>query len=208
MTTMQRSARFWDRIADRYARTPVADEATYRTKLRVTREYLRANMEVLELGCGTGSTALVHAPAVRRLLAVDVSARMLEIARRKADAAGAGNLEFRQAGIEDFEAPDASFDAVLAHSVLHLLEDRDAAIRKVHRLLRPGGLFVTSTPCLGDFLRIFRLVGPLGHALGLIPMVRVFTAAELEASLAAAGFRTEHRWQPGRRKALFIVARK
>lgn len=55
---MTRSTRFWDRIAARYARKPVADEAAYQKKLAVTREYLRPDMEVLELGCGTGFTYL------------------------------------------------------------------------------------------------------------------------------------------------------
>ena len=49
---MTHSARFWDRIAARYARKPVADEAAYQKKLAVTREYLRPDMEVLEFGCG------------------------------------------------------------------------------------------------------------------------------------------------------------
>ncbi len=51
---MDRSARFWDRIAKRYARTPVADEAAYQRKLKITRGYLRPDMEVMEFGCGTG----------------------------------------------------------------------------------------------------------------------------------------------------------
>ena len=56
---MATSARFWDRIAERYSKSPVADEAAYQKKLQVTREYFRPDMEVLEIGCGTGSTAIV-----------------------------------------------------------------------------------------------------------------------------------------------------
>ena len=50
---MSESSRFWDWIAKRYAKTPVADEAAYQTKLQVTRDYLRPDMEVLEFGCGS-----------------------------------------------------------------------------------------------------------------------------------------------------------
>ncbi len=94
---MDRSARFWDRIAKRYARRPVTDEAAYQKKLQVTREYFNSESEVLEFGCGTGSTAIAHAPHVNRIHAIDISSKMLEIARGKADQAGIENVTFEQA---------------------------------------------------------------------------------------------------------------
>jgi ubiquinone/menaquinone biosynthesis C-methylase UbiE len=86
--TRHPAARFWDKVAERYARRPVDDEAAYQHKLQVTRDYLTPGMTVLEFGCGTGTTALAHAPFVKRILATDVSPKMIEIARRKADAGG------------------------------------------------------------------------------------------------------------------------
>ena len=199
-------AGFWDRVAEKYARQPVVDEASYKKKLEITRGFLRPDMEVLEFGCGTGSTAISHAPHVRRILAVDVSEKMLGIARRKA--AGVASIDFEQGTIEALEAPDESFDVVLGLSILHLVPDRDAAIAKVRRLLKPGGLFVSSTACIGDTLPAIRLVAPLGRALGLLPLLRVFTRAELRRSIDVAGFSIEHDWLPGKGKAVFIVARK
>jgi ubiquinone/menaquinone biosynthesis C-methylase UbiE len=79
-----RQARFWDRLAKRYAKKPVADEATYQRKLQITRDHLSPAMEILEFGCGTGSTAITHAPHVRHLRAIDISSKMLEIAQGKA----------------------------------------------------------------------------------------------------------------------------
>ena len=205
---MQQPSRFWDRIAERYARKPVADEAAYQRKLEVTRGYLRPEMEILEFGCGTGSTALVHAPQVKHILAIDISAKMIEIARGKAEAAGVENVSFEQATIDHFSAPEGRFDAVLGLSILHLLEDKAAVIAKVHRMLKPGGVFVSSTACLGDTMKWFKLVGLLGAALGLIPKVAVFRVKDLEDSLTAAGFEIDHQWQPGKGKAVFIVAKK
>ena len=205
---MTGAARFWDRVAEGYAKKPVADEAAYQKKLETTREYLRPDMNVLEFGCGTGSTALVHAPFVKHLHAIDISSKMIEIAQRKATAANVTNLSFAQAAIEDFDAPDETFDAVLGMSVLHLLKDRDAAISKVHRLLKPGGVFVSSTACIKDMSRIFGIVLPIGHALGFLPLVKVFGLDELKQALLRAGFTIDHEWRPGKRKAVFIVARK
>ncbi len=205
---MTASAKFWDRIADRYARKPVADEASYQKKLQVTREYFQPDMEVLEIGCGTGSTAIAHAPYVRHIHATDLSSKMIEIAQGKADAAGVQNVTFETLAIDAMQKPAHSLDAVLALSVLHLLEDKEAVIAKVHRLLRPGGIFVSSTACLGDTMKWFRFIAPIGRRLGLIPTVRIFSVAELVESLSDAGFEIDYQWQPGRGKAVFIVARK
>lgn len=202
------SPRFWDRTAKRYARKPVPDEAIYQRKLAITREYLRPDMSVMEFGCGTGSTALAHAPYVTHVHAIDFSAKMIEIAKAKADAAGIGNVTFTQSGIEEFDAPDASYDVILGLSVLHLLEDRKAAIAKVHRLLKLRGVFVSSTACIADMLPLFRYVAPAGRALGFLPYVDIFTGRELAADLHEAGFAIEHQWQPGRKQAVFIVAGK
>ena len=60
---MDRESRFWDRIARRYARRPVADEASYRKKLEITRGLFRPGMEVLEFGCGSGATAIATCAA-------------------------------------------------------------------------------------------------------------------------------------------------
>ena len=105
---------------------------------------------MLEFGCGTGSTALVHAARVKHILAIDISSKMIEIARAKAEANHVTNITFRRAAIDEFTAPDASFDAVLGHSILHLLEDRDSVIAKVHGMLKPGGVFISSTACIAD----------------------------------------------------------
>jgi len=205
---MNPSAKFWDKIANRYSKQPVADEASYQEKLRVTRTYFRPDMEVLEFGCGTGSTAINHSPYVGHIHAIDISSKMIEIAQEKADEGNVSNVTFEQSTIEGVSVPDQSLDAVLGLSILHLLEDKEGAIEKVHRMLKPGGVFVTSTTCLGDSLKFFKLIAPVGKLFGLMPLLKVFTTGELVASLTDAGFEIDHQWQPGKGKAVFIVAKK
>ncbi len=199
---------FWDRIAERYARQPIADQAAYQRKLEVSREYFRPDMNVLEFGCGTGGTALLHAPYVNHIHATDISPQMIAIAETKRSEVKTQNVQFEVGAVETLSVADGSLDVVLGLSILHLLEDKEAAIAKVHRMLKPGGVFISSTACLGDTMKYFKLIAPIGHALGLIPMVKVFTSDHLKTALAAAGFEIEHAWQPGRGKALFVVARK
>lgn len=204
---MSASPRFWNRIAKRYARQPIADEDAYRRKLAMTREYLRADMQVLEFGCGTGGTALIHAPHVARITAIDFSDAMIAIARDKAKAAGASNVAFEVGAIEELDAPDGSFDAVLGLSVLHLVTDPAATIARVRQLLRPGGVFVSSTACIGDMPVYLRLFVAAGCALRIFPPVHRLTGEGLRGLLRSAGFTIEQDWQPGPGKALFLIAR-
>ena len=205
---MTHDAGFWDRIAEKYAKTPIADEASYQKKLAITRDHLTAQSEVLEFGCGTGSTALLHAPHVKHILATDISGGMLAIAREKAAAEGIDNVTFEQQDIAAFEAPAGSYDVVLALSILHLVEDKEAVIARVHDWLKPGGVFISSTACLGDMSFFFPLILPLMKMIGKAPMVAVFKESDLVDAMAAAGFSIEHQWRPGKNKAVFLVARK
>jgi ubiquinone/menaquinone biosynthesis C-methylase UbiE len=205
---MNQSTKFWDKIAERYSKKPVADEAAYQKKLQVTREYFQPDMEVLVFGCGTGSTAITHAPYVKHIHAIDVSSKMIEIAQAKADAEKTTNVIFERSTIDEFSVSDQTLDAVLALSILHLLENKEEVIAKVHRMLKPGGIFVTSTACLGDTMKYIKLIAPIGKFLGLIPLVKVFTTNELKDSLTDAGFQIDYQWQPGKGKAVFIVTKK
>lgn len=199
---------FWDKMAARYAAQRIADESAYQRKLRETRARLRPDMELLELGCGTGSTALVHAPHVRHIRAVDFSEAMISIARAKADAAGISNVDFEQAAVEGLPLAPASLDMVLALSLLHLLRNKHAVIAEVFNALRPGGLFVTSTTCIRETMPLLGWMAPLTNRLGVIPYLDPMTSAELVAAITRAGFVIEHRWQPSRKAALFLIARK
>ncbi|MEM8813447.1 MAG: methyltransferase domain-containing protein [Pseudomonadota bacterium] len=201
---------FWDRIADKYFKQPIADESAYRTKLTKTRERLRPDVDVLEIGCGTGGTAIAHAPYVRHVHALDISENMLEIARRQADNQDVRNVTFECADIAGFDAPPESYDVVLAMSLLHLVRDRRTVIEHMLRVLKPGGLFISSTPCIADRMAWFRFVAPLGRAIGKVPYVEIFKASDLVEDLKAAGFEIEHQWRPkdGKALAVFLIARK
>ncbi len=212
---MPQAAQFWDKIAQKYAKQPITDEAAYQKKLQVTRDYFQPSMNVLEFGCGTGSTALAHAPYVQQIRAIDFSSNMIAIAQAKAAAQNIQNVTFEQASIDKLKVPDGTYDAVLGLNVLHLLNNKEAAIAKVYDMLQPGGCFITSTVCLGDTMAWFKLIAPVGKALGLFPLVKVFTVKDLETSLTDAGFEIDYQWQAGdyqspigNAKILFIVAKK
>jgi ubiquinone/menaquinone biosynthesis C-methylase UbiE len=205
---MKNTASFWDKIADRYARTPVRNEEAYQNKLAMTRAYLTPDAQVFEFGCGTGSTAIAHAPHVQHITAIDISGRMLEIARGKAAAADIGNITFTQASLEDVDTAPASFDMVMAHSILHLVQDPAAACRRLYDLLKPGGVLVTSTTCIGDASPFWKFVIPPAHFLGFAPFVNIFTRQALLQAIASAGFTLTYQSAFNRKEAAFIIATK
>lgn len=204
---MKASKEFWDKSAPRYAKSLVRDEAVYQEKLAITQEYFRPDSSVLEFGCGTGSTALVHAPHVRQIIATDISQKMLDIAEQKARDVGVENIQFQQGTLNDLSFDKERFDVILGLNILHLLEDVDATLATVHKLLKPGGIFVSSTALVGDLFFLWRLLIPVMQWVGMAPYVNTLSREALLSKLTRAGFSIEREWQPNK-ASIFIVARK
>lgn len=209
MTDTTIDARFWDRAARKYAASQIKDLAGYERTLDRTREYLRSTDTVLELGCGTGTTAMKLAPHVSRLIATDVSSAMIAIAQEKSASQGGTNTEFTVVAANEVPGAGRSFDAVLAFNLLHLLAERPALYAQVHGLLKPGGLFITKTPCLAEMNRLIRVAVPVMRAIGKAPNVEFFTAVDLRNEIEAAGFKIIEQARHGSQRKdarTFIVA--
>jgi SAM-dependent methyltransferase len=97
--------------------------------------------EVLEVGCGIGvGTAYMARTHGVRVVAVDLSEKMLDWARQRAQREGvADQVQFHQANVLDLPFEDNRFDAVICESVLAFLQDKPRAIAEMVRVLKPGG---------------------------------------------------------------------
>lgn len=200
---------FWDRAAEKYAQRPVADVPAYERTLERTRAHLRSGDEVLEIGCGTGTTALKLADAAGSILATDLAPEMIRIAARKGVEAGARNVSFRAATVFDPEFAPQSFDAVLAFNLLHLVEDAPLALERVGALLKPGGLFISKTPCLAGRAWIFGPVIWILRRLGRAPKVMFIAEDALDRMIREQGFEiVETGRYPASTPSRFVVARK
>lgn len=200
-------AAFWDRAAPKYARDPIADPAGYEETLGRMRHLLQPDHRVLELGCGTGSTALELAPGVGRYLGTDISAGMIEIAKGKLAGLDLPGLTFATAPAGAM--PKGPFDAVLALNLLHLVEDVEGIAEQVFRALPPGGLFIAKTALLREGGWYLRPMIGLMRAIGKAPYVRMLDRAELTGILTGVGFQLDDTLvQPGMAPRVFTVARK
>ncbi len=196
-------------MATRYSKMPVKDEAAYQKKLELTRGYFTLEANVLEFGCGTGTTALHHATHVKHILATDISDKMLEIARGKAKDQAIDNVSFERHDIAGFDAAAESYDAVLAMSILHLIGDREAVMAKVYKWLKPGGVFVSSTICLAEMAFFWSIaIGAMKLVGQAPPVVDALKHAALIDAISGAGFEIEHDMRMSKQKVAFVVARK
>jgi ubiquinone/menaquinone biosynthesis C-methylase UbiE len=105
---------------------------------------IRPGHRVLDVGCGTGTMAVLIRQSVPEatVVGVDGDPKALAIARRKAATAGVA-IHFDEARADHLPYADASFERVLSSLVLHHLthEDKLAAVREIRRVLVPGGSF-------------------------------------------------------------------
>ncbi|WP_299371188.1 class I SAM-dependent methyltransferase [uncultured Tateyamaria sp.] len=209
--TASTHAGFWDRMARKYRAQPISDMTAYQQTLDRVITYLSPSSRALELGCGTGGTALELAPFLGEIVATDFSAGMIAQAEARE---GAENVRFLHADVFDGVLEPGAFDVVMAFNLLHLIDDIDVSLARIHALLPPGGLFISKSPCLGEprlgfKFGLMRRMIPLMQRVGKAPFVRYDTIAGLEARIAQAGFDiVETGNYPIRPPNHFVVARR
>jgi SAM-dependent methyltransferase len=200
---------FWDRVAQRYAKMEMRNPDAYETTLTLVKARLGAQDRVLELGCGTGETALRLAPSVAEYVASDYSSAMITIARVSQTSTSIENLKPCVASLGNGSMPEGPFDTVLAFNLLHLLPDRSVAFDEIFDLTRPNGLFISKTPCLGGLFRVFKPILAILRLFGKAPDFNFITPLALEQDIMRAGFeiieRGDYPSGPPRR---FIVAQR
>ncbi len=196
---MQKEAKFWDGVAEKYAKSKMTDEGAYNYTLERTKSYLTKEDEVLEIGCGTGSTALLLASSVKRLTASDISAEMIRIGSEKAKGKGINNIRFVTAGISE-QALDANieeqthFDAILAFNILHLLQDLPQSLELISKRVKPGGYFISKTVCKPKknislkFLAMMTIL-PVMQLFGKAPFVKIRKSEEFDELIKSAGYK-------------------
>jgi arsenite methyltransferase len=97
---------------------------------------------VLDLGCGAGTDLLIAAQMTGpggRVIGVDMTSAMLDMARASADTMGLANVELHESLIESLPLDDASVDVVISNGVIDLVPDKDAVFNEIDRVLKPGG---------------------------------------------------------------------
>jgi 2-polyprenyl-3-methyl-5-hydroxy-6-metoxy-1,4-benzoquinol methylase len=185
---MNKSEKFWDKSASRFEQEEKKDEQTYIKIIERTKKYLKTSDNVLDFGCGTGLISNEIAGNVKLIHAIDISSKMIEIAKSKADNRKIQNIDYTHSTIFDESYKSGSFDVILAFYILHLLKDNHKTIQRINDLLKPGGLIISVIPCIGE--KIFLNISlSLLSKIGLVPDIKSYKANELEDIITNANFK-------------------
>lgn len=203
----------WNKLAKSWDKPGVSLGENDLKIIEMTKKYLNPSSLVLDYGCATGSIALEIASIAKAVHGIDISSNMIEIAKSIADERGMKNITFKKAAIFDESLGKESFDVILSLSILHLVEDPAQVMDRINQLLKPGGIFISATPCLGEktFLSVLMNIPIfLLSRMGVIPSVTFFSGSSLTAAIANAGFQMIEQGDLSVRpiRECFIVARK
>jgi len=216
MKMTQLNPHFWDKIAAGYALRPVGDVASYAYKLEQMSQHLVAGMTVLEIGCGTGSTAITLAqkhPDVE-FVAEDFSPEMINIAKAKAIDLGLDNLTFNCNCAEQGLLGEAQFDMIIAMNLVLLVPDWQAMVVQAASKLKPNGWWVSGHFWLGEVNLLIKLLAKplikIGQLMGRLPEHLHFLKRKAYCeAIQAAGLTIETDWHPpGKPKVFFIMAQR
>jgi ubiquinone/menaquinone biosynthesis C-methylase UbiE len=207
MQIMKNEEKFWDRISKNYDKGDKVDE-TYLKMLEIMKKYLKKDDMVMDFGCATGSISIDISSSVRKVIGIDISSEMIRIAKEKAIEHKAENVYFAKSTIFDRRHKENSFNAIMAFNILHLLDDTEEGIKRINKLLKPGGIFISSTACLGDKGKFVGGMISLVGKLGFFPNVKKFTASGLRKYMIEGGFDIGEDVILSEPSHPFIVARK
>ncbi|NQV36600.1 MAG: class I SAM-dependent methyltransferase [Candidatus Marinimicrobia bacterium] len=206
---MNKSEKFWDRMSKTFDKPTKSKKPKLNTAVEKARTHLRPCDIILDYGCATGTKTLEIANAVKETHAIDISSKMIDIAKRKAGEQKIENVHFRQSSIFDKKYENGSFDVILAFNILHLLVDTHKVLKRINDLLKPGALFISTTPCMGEkmkWLNIF--IHPLSK-IGILPEITFFKVAEMGNLITDNNFTIiESEIPPKDAHSYYVVAKK
>ena len=206
--------KFWDKQAGRYDSAEVQFDNVYKDVIATTRKYLKIDHNVLDFGCATGTKTIRLAGGIKHIHGLDISAEMINEAIKKRDKANIHNISFSRGTIYNEEFENASFDAIIAFGIIHLLEDKEEAIRRIYGLLKPGGYFISTTACFKDKMefrnKIEFKIFLISKRLGIMPLhLNIFSTNDVKELMGKHNFQIiEAETIFSGMTSVFIVARK
>ncbi len=180
--------KFWDRAASSYDKEEQKDEKTYQQIIEKTKGYLKSTDIILDFGCGTGLFANEIAKAAKKIHAIDISSKMIAKAKFKAQKQEILNVEYTRSTIFDERLKEGTFDVILSFYILHLVDDTQAVMQRMNELLKPGGLIIFATPCMGEKPLLSGLFSVIGK-MGIMPKIKSFKQNDLKQLLTQENFK-------------------
>lgn len=209
-----KAEKFWDKQAAAFKNSESQSDAINKDIIARIRKHLSINDNVLDFGCATGTKTIELAGGVKHIHGLDLSSEMIRYALIKKDDSITENVSFSKGTLSDDDFEKSSFDKIIAGAILHLLEDSEKVIRRIHELLKPGGLFISTTGCMKEKMvpgKRFEVTSILIlKRLGIFPLhLNMYKATDVEKLISDQNFEiVESEKIFDKITASFIVARK
>lgn len=174
---------FWDRFAKRYAKFMRCEAKTYYQICKTIRPFLKRDMQVLELACGTGQLSIPLSPYVRGWEATDISPEMIRLAKKEIVTS---RLHFSVQDATDLPYGSMSFDAVVISNALHVMPHPHKALAEAWRVLKPEGWLFAPTFVWGKGWKAKCKLWIMG--LSGFQVYHMWDVPELTAYLSASGY--------------------
>jgi SAM-dependent methyltransferase len=191
-------------IADLYnRRSQTYDDSEWHLRIcqhLLEYSHVSSGQHILDIGTGTGHLAIEAARIVGdggRVIGVDVSSRMLELARCKVEALGLRNVEFLLADAESLHFSANSFDQILCANTFPWIEDKEATLRNWHLFLKSGGVIGIHTPADTAYVgyvvlrEVFEKYGVLLEASNRIGTLEMCQSLFVDAGFEVIEIKTE-----------------
>ena len=179
---------YWNKRASTYDKHVIVEYADANEQtVSKSLAYLKESDEMLEVACGTGVMTLGLADHVGHITAVDISSCMLDQLRQKANGSYT-NLSLMHSDVFDHELDGKQFDVVAAYNVLLYMENIGEVLARVHSLLKPGGIFLSATDCVGGLDNEDAAEKRRRVEKGELSFVGFFTPDQLAKTIEKAGF--------------------
>ena len=185
LSTMNKSTRFWDRVADGSGE---GLGASSQKTVDLTLPFLNAQDKVLDFGCGPGNISNAIAKHVKQVDGIDTSGGMIASAQALAAKQNLRNVHFAQLDISNEGLHSTYYDAVLAFNVLHYVDDVTFIATRIRSLLKPNGHFISATACLGDGFHPLRPLMFIMTRFGIVPKMHFYRLSKLQDAIESNGF--------------------
>jgi len=182
---MNKSKRFFDKTSG------LSKPEPNKTALKVidlSKEYLNTSKYVMDFGCGTGSITNKFSAKAKQIEAIDYSEGMISVAIKRAADASIININYAEVSIFDERFKVNTFDVIMSFNVLHYIENMPELLSRINSLLKPSGVFISSTACLGEKKNGIRLLMWLLNKIKIIPKTRFYKKSNLEKLISDVGF--------------------
>lgn len=177
---------YWDGVAENYDEHLKKSEGAYAQAIELVRKELRGDHIVLDIGTGTGEIPFAIADRAARVVAIDSSRKMIELAKAKALKKNSRNIDFMMMDCARIDYPAKSFDVIIIANLIHLIPNPDRFLRDVSSLLKTDGKLIAPTYLHAQDPRTLELsksMEAMGH-----PIENRFSMDSFVAMVEGSGF--------------------